>query len=297
MHQPQPLYTSLCCQRRALSKGAVPPLRGLRLLLRQGIGGIAEQQVCVLRRLFQRRAGGTVAGKDEPQPLARRAQHLGGLHHTLCQRDSLSPLQKPPLGHRYAQRPRLFGVEPTRPGQLQPVAQTAYPVLCCHRQQRCPGGPSIRKSIQRHRLPGTADQRLYRVGQRPGQSIHCPPDLQKPLRPQQRQRAGAPLRPKGLQKPGQTKDMVSVVVGQADGIRAHQVHPGAAGSGLGALAAVQQQAVPAALRHSGGQGALRQRHGGSRAQQCNGQHKQFLRGSSLLSYHKPRRCTILSAAA
>ena len=68
-------------------------------------------------------------------------------------------------------------------------------------------------------------------------------------------------------------------------------------SGLGALAAVQQQAVPAALRHSGGQGALRQRHGGSRAQQCNGQHKQFLRGSSLLSYHKPRRCTILSAAA
>ena len=98
-------------------------------------------------------------------------------------------------------------------------------------------------------------------------------------------------------KPGQTKDMIPVVVGQTDGVCAHQVHPGAAGSGLGALAAVQQQAVPAALRHSGGQGALRQRHGSSRAQQCNGQHKQFLRGSSLLSYHKPRRCTILSAAA
>ena len=91
--------------------------------------------------------------------------------------------------------------------------------------------------------------------------------------------------------------MVSVVMGQADGVRTHQIHPGAAGGSLGALAAVQQQAVPAALRHRGGQGALRQRHGGSRAQQCNGQHKQFLRGSSLLSYHKPRLCTILSAAA
>ena len=67
VHQPQPLCPGLCSQRRALAKGAVPPLRGLLLLLRQGIGGIAEQQVCPLRRLFQRRAGRTVAGKNEPQ--------------------------------------------------------------------------------------------------------------------------------------------------------------------------------------------------------------------------------------
>ena len=45
-----------------------------------------------------------------------------------------------------------------------------------------------------------------------GQNIYCPPDLQEPLRPQQRQRTGAPLRPKGLQKPGQTKNMIPVVV-------------------------------------------------------------------------------------
>ena len=84
VHQPQPLCPGFCRQRCALSKGAVPPLRRLFLLLRQGIGGVTEQQVCVLRRLLQRRAGCTVAGKDEPQPLTGCAQHLGGLHHTLC---------------------------------------------------------------------------------------------------------------------------------------------------------------------------------------------------------------------
>ena len=82
VHQPQPLYTSLCRQRCALAKGAVPPLRGLRLLLRQGIGGIAEQKVCALRRLLQRRAGRTVAGKDEPQPLDRKSTRLNSSHVT-----------------------------------------------------------------------------------------------------------------------------------------------------------------------------------------------------------------------
>ena len=76
-----------------------------------------------------------------------------------------------------------------------------------------------------------------------------------------------------LQQAGQAEDMVAVVVGQADGVQLHQVDPGAAGSGLGALAAVEQQAVPAAVGHRRRQGAIGQGHGGRCAQQSNGQHK------------------------
>ena len=71
--------------------------------------------------------------------------------------------------------------------------------------------------------------------------------------------------------------MIPVVVGQTDGVRAHQVHPGAAGSGLGALAAVQQQ-VGAAHRDAGSrQGALRQGLCAASAKQNDIQHGQNLR--------------------
>ena len=60
--------------------------------------------------------------------------------------------------------------------------------------------------------------------------------------------------------------MVAVIMGQADGVRTHQVDPGTAGRRLGALAAVEQQAVAAAGCKGRTEGAVRQRHGGRRAQ-------------------------------
>ena len=76
--------------------------------------------------------------------------------------------------------------------------------------------------------------------------------------------------------------MVAVVVGQADGVRAHQVDACFVRRRLRALAAVQQQAVAAAGRKGGRKGPVRQRHGGRRAQQCDGQHKIVLPAESFL---------------
>ncbi len=152
MGQPQPFCARLCSKRRALPKGAVAPLPGLRFLLRQRIGGVTKQQVCILRRLQKARAGGGVAGEHNTQPLARYAQHLCRLHRSALHGNALPFLQQLPLLHRYPQRPRLLRRKFARTGQLQPVAKAFYPVLCGKRHQRAPAGQPLAQRIQRQRL-------------------------------------------------------------------------------------------------------------------------------------------------
>ena len=108
MGQPKPLCPRLRGKGCALLKGAVPPLTGLVFLLRKGIGGIAYQQVCVMRRLQIIRAGGRIAGKYHAQPLARGAQHLRRLHRSALHGNALPFLQQLPLLHRHPQRPGLL---------------------------------------------------------------------------------------------------------------------------------------------------------------------------------------------
>ena len=101
MGQPQPFCARLCSKGRALPKGAVAPLPGLRFLLRQRIGGVAKQQVCILCRLQKARTGGGVAGEHHAQAPARGAQHLYRLHRSALHGNALPFLQQLPLLHRH----------------------------------------------------------------------------------------------------------------------------------------------------------------------------------------------------
>ena len=273
MGQPQPFCARLCRKGRALPKGAVAPLLGLCFLLRQRIGGVAEQQVCILCRLQIIRAGGRIAGKYHAQPLTRGTQHLRRLHRSALHGNALPFLQQLPLLHRHPQRLGLLRRKFACTGQLQPVAKAFYPVLCGKRHQPRTGRPAIAQRIQRQRLARHKHLRLHRIGQRAGQCPHRRPDIRQALRTQQRKRPCAALRPQSLQKARQTKDVVAMVVGQADGICPHQVHARTARCRLRALAAVPQQAVAAAGSKRRRECPVRQWHGSRSAQQCDGQHK------------------------
>lgn len=273
MGQPKPLCPRLRGKGCALPKGAVPPLTGLVFLLRKGIGGIAYQQVCVMRRLQIIRAGGRIAGKYHAQPLARCAQHLRRLHRSALHGNALPFLQQLPLLHRHPQRPGLLRREFACTGQLQPVAKAFYPVLCGKRHQPRTGRPALAQRIQRQRLARHKHLRLHRIGQRAGQCPYRRPDIRQALRTQQRKRPCAVLRPQSLQKARQTKDVVAMVVGQADGICPHQVHACPVCRCLRTLAAVPQQAVTATGSKRRRECPVRQWHGSRSAQQCNGQHK------------------------
>ena len=175
--------------------------------------------------------------------------------------------------HRHPQRPGLLRRKFARTGQRQLVAKAFYPVLCGKRHQPRTGRPARAQRIQRQRLARHKHLRLYRIGQRAGQCPHRRPDIRQALRTQQRKRPCAVLRPQSLQKARQTKDVVAMVVGQADGICPHQVHARTARCRLRALAAVPQQAVAAAGSKRRRECPVRQWHGSRSAQQCNGQHK------------------------
>ena len=97
--------------------------------------------------------------------------------------------------------------------------------------------------------------------------------LRQALRTQQGKRPCAALRPQSLQKARQTKDVVAMVVGQADGICPHQVHACPVCRCLRTLAAVPQQAVTAAGSKRRRECPVRQWHGSRSAQQCDGKHK------------------------
>ena len=249
------------------------PLPGLRFLLRQRIGGVAEQQICILCRLQKARAGGGVAGEHHAQPPARCAQHLYRLYRSALHGNALPFLQQLPLLHRHPQRPGLLRRKFACTGQLQPVAKAFYPVLCGKRHQPRTGRPALAQRIQCQRLARHKHLRLHRIGQRAGQCPHSRPDIRQALRTQQGKRPCAVLRPQCLQKARQTKDVVAMVVGQADGIRPHQVHACPVCRCLSSLAAVPEQAVPAAGCKRSRKRPVRQRHGSSGAQQCDGKHK------------------------
>ena len=83
VHQPEPRCPGPGGEGRALPKCAVTVLFCLGFLLRLRLGGIAEEQVGVLSRCLQRRAGSRIPGEDEFQPPARRAQHLCRGHFPL----------------------------------------------------------------------------------------------------------------------------------------------------------------------------------------------------------------------
>ena len=136
-------------------------------------------------------------------------------------------------------------------------------------QQLCPRRPAKGRKVYGGfvQLPGPDG-----IRQRPGQGAQGRPDGIQPGRPVERQRTGAALAAQRLQQPRQTKDMVAMVMSQADRVQLHQIDPGPAGGGLGALAAVKQQAVAHAFGYRRCQCPVRQGHGGRRAQQCNGQH-------------------------
>ena len=251
-------------QRGALPKGAVPPLSCLGFLFRKRIGGVANQQVSALCGLLQRGAGGRVAGEYHAQPPARRAQHLRRGHGTAFHENALPLLQKFPLLHRHPQRPGPGRVEPACPGQLQPITHAGHPVPGGKGAQHSTRRPALRQRIQCQRP--VCFLQAHGIGQRPGEGTHGAPDAGKPFRPHQQQRPGAALGPQRLQQTRQAEDVVAVIMGQTDGVRTHQVDPGTAGRRLGALAAVEQQAVAAAGCKGRTEGAVRQRHGGRRAQ-------------------------------
>ena len=252
----------------------MPILFRLGLLRIVRVSGIAEEQVGILCGLFQRSAGGCIAGKHEPQPSAGCAQHLSGCNgRPIFQSDRLSALQRSPLLHRHPQRSGSGRVKAACAGQVQPVAPAGDPVLRPEGQQFGPHRPAGGQRFQPDRV-GAQRHSPDGIGLGAGQGADGAPDRLHPLgRAKDRQRPGAALTAQRLQQAGQAEDMVAVVVGQTDGVQLHQVDPGAAGSGLGALAAVEQQAVPAAFGHCRRQGAVGQGHGGRCAQQSNGQHK------------------------
>ena len=250
----------------------MPPLLCLRLLLVVGVGGIAEEKVGVLRGLFQCRAGGGITREHEPQTPACRAQHIRGSdHRPVFQRDALAPLEQLPCRHRNVQCPGLCRVKAARPGQVEPVAPAGHPVPGAERRKLRPRRPAGGEGGQ---VDGVCVQ-LHspdRVRQRPGQGAQGGPDLPQPLGAVKGQRALPALTAQRLQQARQAEDMVAVIVGQADGIQLHQVDSGAAGRRLRALAAVKQQGMAPTFGQRGGQGTVRQGHGGRRTQQCNGQH-------------------------
>ena len=124
------------------------------------------------------------------------------------------------------------------------------------------------------KLPAAAVQfdRLQRERQRPGQRGDGGQQPAQPRRPRHQHRRGAPQRALCEQQPGQAEDMVAVVVGEQDGVQLEQAFACAARGGLGALAAVQQQAAAAHLQPQRGQRALRQRLRAAAAQHCNFDH-------------------------
>lgn len=147
MGQPKPLCSRLRGKGCALPKGAVSPLTGLVFLLRKGIGGIAYQQVCVMRRLQIIRAGGRIAGKYHAQPLARGAQHLRRLHRSALHGNALPFLQQLPLLHRHPQRLGLLRRKFACTGQLQPVAKAFTRCFVANGTSRAPAGqPSLSAS-------------------------------------------------------------------------------------------------------------------------------------------------------
>ena len=149
-----------------------------------------------------------------------------------------------------------------------------------HRRELRALGPAAEFFAERRR--GVQHLRADQIRQRPRQHPQGRPDFAEPLRPVQRQRAGAALTAQRLQQPRQAEDVVAVVMGQADGVHLHQVDSGPAGGSLGPLAAVEQEAVSSAFGHRSREGAVGQGHGGRCTQQCNGQH-------NVSPYHKKSR--------
>ena len=119
-------------------------------------------------------------------------------------------------------------------------------------------GPAAEFFAERRR--GVHHLRADQIRQRPRQHPQCRPDFAEPLRPVQRQRAGAALTAQRLQQPRQAEDVVAVIMGQADGVHLHQVDSGPAGGSLGPLAAVDQQITAVTARHHCSQPAIRKRH-------------------------------------
>ena len=262
-------------------------------LLGQGVGGVAEQKVHPRCGLLQRSAGSRVPRKEEAQTLPSRAEdRFRRCSAAVGQYDALALLKRLPLLHRHPQRPGLLGRKAPGPGQIEAVALTRDPVAGGDRRQLCPLRPAAEALPERRR--GVQHLGADRIGQRPGQHPQRGPDLAEAFRAVQRQRAGTTLTAQRLQKPRQAEDVVAVVVGQADGVQLHQVDPGPAGGGLGALAAVEQKAVPPAFGHCRRKCAVGQGHGGRRAQQCNGQHKSLRITKILIAivYHTLRPGTI-----
>ena len=141
----------------------------------------------------------------------------------------------------------------------------------------------LHRAAQHRQRPGLCGVlgQLQRKGQRPG---HAQKRLHQPGQPRragQQQRPGAALGGHRLPQARQAEDMVAVVVGQQHRVDLAGADAPAAGGGLGALAAVDQQAAPPCRDGQAGQGAAGQRLGAAAPQQCDSQH-----GGDLLSGQK-----------
>ena len=278
--RPGPPSAGRCCGRTGRPRGPAP--RCHRWLLGV-IGGVADQQIGAAGGFFQGRAGGGVPRKDHLDPPPGRPADVAGGHGAAIDRQALPLLQFLPVPNRHAQRAGLVRVEPAGPGQPEAVALAGHPVLGGDGGQ---GGPALE--------PEALGGHIHRddlVGQRPGQQPHDRPEVFQPFGPGQQQRPGAPLAGDGLQQARQAKNVVAVVVGQADSFQPGQAHPRPHGGGLGALAAVEQEAVPLPGQQGRGQGPVGQGHGGGSAQQGDGDHPLSPRRAASPCRRPPRRCS------
>ena len=71
MGQPKALCLCSCGKLRSLTEGTVAIQKRLILLTVFSVCGVQDQQVSIKGRLFKGRTGLGIAGKDQPQTLAR----------------------------------------------------------------------------------------------------------------------------------------------------------------------------------------------------------------------------------
>ena len=90
VREDEPPHARLARHPRRLARRGVPRLqRPLLLVIAEG--GLVDEQVRVLRRPRQRGARPRVSGDDQPPAVARRAQHVLGLHQGAVRQRHRSP--------------------------------------------------------------------------------------------------------------------------------------------------------------------------------------------------------------
>ena len=281
MGQPEPARPRPGSQGRRLPEGAVavPGRLGGQGLV--GVGGVADQQVGVPGGVLQSGTGGGIPRKDHLDPPPGRAADIPGGDGAAAHLQALPLLEPFPVPEGDPQGPGLLGIEPAGPRQPEAIALAGHPVTGRDGGQ---GGPALEPQALRGHF-----RRDHRIGQRAGQQPHDRPEVFQPLGAGQQQGPGAALAGDGLQQPRQAEDMVPMVVGQTNGLQPGQPHPRPQGGGLGALAAVEQQAVPLPGQQGCGQGPVGQGHGGGGAQQGDGDHPLSPRQAASPCRRPPRR--------